>query len=197
MLGIPAVSSVTVSDSMFVLTIIVAAFGMLLLFILWGAWRAYNRTGFSLYILSLACIPLAVVFAVHSTVPSSAPRRIAVGTISWIVDHKQGRSHTYTLQFKTESGLDLNLEAAATPLFFAKGTDRVAITYLDEKRSYPRVIEFRALTGPRAGYRTKVSADWFGPWLGVLFSAVLGIAALFRANRNKRSSRRGIALPKR
>jgi hypothetical protein len=181
------------SNGMLVL-VTLSAFGALFLFIFWVAWRAYNGKGFALYLLFWACIVLAVFCAVRSTLPSSAPRRQAVGTISWILDHKHGRSHTYTLGFETEGGLNLDFEAAATPLFFAKGRDKVAITYLDEMRRYPRVIEFRALTGPRAGYATSVSADWFGPWLGVLFSAVVGIAALFGANRNKRSSQRGMVV---
>ena len=108
--------------------------------------------------------------------------------ITWIVDHKQGRSHTYTLGFTNDAGQELTLEAAATPLFFAKNRDKVAITYLEEKRLYPRAIRFQALTGPREGYETAVSADWFGPWLGVLFSALIGIASIIGANRNKRSN---------
>jgi len=179
---------------MFLLTMILVGFGVLLLLILGGAWRAYNGIGFSLYLVFLVCIPLAAAFAVHSTVPSSAPRRQAVGTISWIVDQKQGKSHTYTLGFKTEAGAELNLEAAAMPLFFAEGRDvTVAVTYLDENRRYPRAISFRALSGPRAGYATTVNADWFGPWLGVLFSAAVGVVALIGANRNKRSSQRAKA----
>src|ERR1700733_15080305 len=97
------------SNGMFVL-VTLSAFGVLFLFIFWVAWRAYNGKGFAFYLLFWACIVLAVVCAVHSTLPSSAPRRQAVGTISWILDHKQGRSHTYTLGFKTEGGLNLDFE---------------------------------------------------------------------------------------
>lgn len=176
------------SDSL-VLVGFLCGFSALFFFIFWRAWRTYNAKGFGLYLVFWGCILLAVVSAVHSTLPSSAPRRQAIGTISWITDHKQGRSHSYTIDFRTDTGLDLTLDGAATPLFFAQGRDKVAITYLDEKRTghYPRVIEFRALTGPRAGYDTAVSADWFGPWLGVLVAAIIGIAAIFGANSNKRS----------
>jgi hypothetical protein len=165
---------------------------VLFFLIFWGAWRAYTARGFALYLVMWACGVLAVVCAVHSTLPSSAPRRQAVGIISWITDHKEGRSHSYTIDFRTDDGLDLKFDGAATPLFFAQERDKVAVTYLDEKRvgHYPRAIEFRALTGPRAGEDTAVSADWFGPWLGVLFSAIVGMAAIFGANSNKRSSPR-------
>ncbi len=162
-------------------------FAALFFFIFWGAWRAYNTRGFVMYLVMWSCIISAVIFAVSSTTPSSAPRRQSTGMITWIVDHKQGRSHTYTLGFKSDAGQELTLEAAATPLFFAEKHDKVTITYLEEKRSYPRVIRFQALTGPRKGYETAVSADWLGPWLGVLFSAIIGIASLIGANRNKRS----------
>jgi hypothetical protein len=161
-------------------------FAALFFFIFWRAWRTYNLRGFVMYLLMWSCITSAVIFAVNSTTPSSAPRRQSIGIITWIVDNKQGRSHTYILGFRSDAGQDLTLEAAATPLFFAEKRDKVAITYLEEKRSYPRVIRFQALTGPRKGDETAVSADWFGPWLGVVFSAVIGIAAITGANRNKR-----------
>jgi hypothetical protein len=165
------------------------ALGLLLFFIFWSAWRAYNLRGFVLYLVFWGCIVLAIFCAVHSTFPSSAPRRHVVGVITWISTHKRGRSSSYTVDFKTDDGADLKFDAAATPPFFAETRDKVAVTYLDEKstRHFPRAIEFRALTGPRAGYEASVSADWFGPWLGVLFAAVVGIAAILGANSNKRS----------
>ena len=162
-------------------------FVALFFFIFRGAWRAYNGLGFVMYLGMWLCMISAVVFAVHSTTPSSAKRVQTTGMITWIVDHKQGRSHTYTLGFTSDAGRALTLEAAATPLFFAENRDRVAITYLDEKRLYPRAIRFQALTGPRKGYETAVSADWLGPWLGVLLSAMVGFASIIGANRNKRS----------
>lgn len=162
-------------------------FVALFFFIFRGAWRAYNGRGFLMYLVMWSCMISAVIFAVHSTTPSSAPRRQSTGVITRIVDHKQGRSHTYTLGFTSDAGRELTLESAATPLFFAENRDRVAITYLEEKRPYPRAIRFQALTGPRKGYETAVSADWLGPWLGVLLSALIGIASIIGANRNKRS----------
>jgi hypothetical protein len=172
----------TVSDE-FVLFAFLGIFAVLFFFIGW----AYNRKGFALYIVLWACIVLCVVFAVHSTLPSSAPRRHVIGMISSITDIKKGRSHSYIVNFKADSGLAYSFDAAATPLFFAEGRDKVEITYLDEHRfrRCPRAIKFRALTGPRAGDVTAVSADWFGPWLGVLISAITGLAAII-ANRNKR-----------
>jgi len=148
-----------------------------------------------MYLVMWACIILAVVFAVHTTWPSSAPRRQVVGMISSITDIKQGRSHSYTIDFRADNGLVYEFDGAATPLFFAQGRDKVEITYLDEQRTghYRRAIEFRALTGPRAGYDTAVSPDWFGPWLGVLFSAIVGIAAIIGSNRNKRASQQVLA----
>lgn len=169
-----------------VLTVWLCGFAAIFCLIFFLAWRAFKPRGFAMYLVMWACIIAAVVFAVHSTMPSSAPRHQAAGVISWIVDHKQGRSHTYTLGFRTENGSDLKLEAAATPLFFAERRDKVAITYLEEQREYLRAIRFQALTGPRAGEETEVNANWFGPWLGVLLSAVVGIAAIIEANRNKR-----------
>ena len=65
------------------------------------------------------------------------------------MDHKQGRSHTFTLGFTSDAGRELTLVAAATPLFFAENRDKVAITYLEENRRNPRAIRFQALTGPR------------------------------------------------
>jgi len=170
-----------------------AFFATLFAFIFWRAWKVYNRKGFAMYLTMWACVVLAVVFAVHSTQPSSAPRRQVVGIISFITDHKEGRSHSYTVHFKTDDGLDLVFDGAATPLFFAQGRDKVEVTYLDEHRTahYPRAIKFRALTGPRAGYDTAVNADWFGPWLGVFLSALIGAAAIIGFNGNKRTSRHG------
>ena len=154
-----------------------------------GAWRAYNGRGFLMYLGMWPCMISAVIFAVHSTTPSSAQHVQLTGMITGIVDHKQGRSHTYTLGFTSDAGRALTLEAAATPLFFAENRDRVAITFLDEKRPYRRVIRFQALTGPRKGEETAVSADWLGPWLGVLLSALLSVASIIGANMNKRPSR--------
>jgi hypothetical protein len=174
----------------FVLFGFLALFAALFVFIFWRAWKVYNRKGFVMYLAMWACIMLGVVSAVHSTPPSLAPRRQVIGMIAFITDHKEGRSHTYTVHFKADSGRDFIFDGAATPLFFAQGRDEVAVTYLDEHRTghYPRAIEFRALTGPRAGYDTAVSADWFGPWLGVVFSALIGLAAIIGFNNNKRPS---------
>jgi hypothetical protein len=134
------------------------------------------------------CGVFAGVCALHSTWPSSAPRRQASGIITWIVDHKEGRSHAYTLGLARPNEIDLQLQASATPPFFAKGRDLVSVTYLDEKVTgrYPRAIGFHVLTGPRAGYNDDVSADWFGPWLGVLIGPPCGLAALWIAFGNKR-----------
>lgn len=164
-------------------------FVALFFFIFRGAWRAYSGRGFSMYQVMWSCLIAAVIFAVHSTTPSFAPRRQSIGMITWIVYHKQGRSHTFTFGFTSDAGRELTLEAAATPLFFAENRDKVVITYLEEKRPYPRAIRFQALTGPRKGYEPAVSADWLGPWLGVLFSALIGVASITGANRNKRSQK--------
>lgn len=178
----------------FVLFGILAIFAALFFFIFWSAWRVYDRKGFALYLMMWACIVLGVVFAVHSTLPSSAPRRQVVGIISSITDIKKGRSHSYTIEFRADNGFVYKFDGAATPLFFAQGRDKVAITYLDEHRAghYPRVIEFHALTGPRAGDGTAVNAEWFGPWLGVLLSTIVGIAAIIGSNKHKRTSQHGL-----
>jgi hypothetical protein len=134
------------------------------------------------------CGMSAVACALHSTLPSSAPRRQASGIITWIVDLKKGKSHTYTLELARPNEVALQFQASATPPFFAKGRDLVSVTYLDEKVTgrYPRAIGFHVLTGPRAGYNDDVSADWFGPWLGVLIGPPCGFVALWVAFRNKR-----------
>lgn len=64
----------------------------------------------------------------------------------------------------------------------------VSVTYLDEqvKNTYPRAIGFDVLSDPRAGYHAAVSADWLGPWLGVVFGPVGALAALWGAYSNKR-----------
>ncbi len=182
------------SDEIVVLVYFVI-FAALISFVFWGAWRAYNKKGFALFLVMWACIVLCVIFSVRSTLPSSAPRRQAVGIISSITNIKQGRSHSYTIDFRADTGLSFRFDAAATPLFFSQGRDKVEVTYLDEERAgkYRRAIKFRALTGPRAGEHTEVNADWFGPWLGVLFSAIVGIAAVIGSNSNKRTSQRGLA----
>lgn len=182
------------SDEIIVLVYFVI-FAALIFFVFWRAWRVYNRKGFALFLVMWTCVVLGVIFAVHSTLPSSAPRRQVVGIISSITDIKQGRSHSYTIDFRADDGLNLRFDAAATPLFFSQGRDKVEVTYLDQKRAgkYPRAIEFRALTGPRAGYDTAVNAEWFGPWLGVVFSAIVGIAAIIGSNSNKRTSQQGLA----
>lgn len=150
---------------------------------------AYRRGDFKNSLVFLGCIVVGAVFSAHSTFPSSAPRREAIGMISAITARKTGRDIHYTISFETDDGHDLRLDAAATPPFFAEGRDKVEVTYLDEKDAqYPRAIAFRALTGPRAGYRTAVSADWFGPWLGVLFSVIVCIATIVDSEKNRRST---------
>jgi hypothetical protein len=171
-----------------VVTIAAVIFAVFICLLVWGAWRAFTPRGFALYFVMWLCGVFAVVCALHSTLPSSAPRRQASGIITRIVDHKEGKSHTYTLELARPNEVDLQLQASATPPFFAKGHDLVSVTYLDEKVTgrYPRAIGFHVLTGPRAGYNDDVSADWFGPWLGVLIGPPCGFAALWVAFRNKR-----------
>jgi hypothetical protein len=161
-----------------VVTIAALIFAVFISFMVWGAWRAFTPRGFALYFVMWLCGVFAGVCALHSTWPSSAPRRQASGIITWILDHKEGRSHTYTLGLARPNEIDLQLQASATPPFFAKGRDLVSVTYLDEKVTgrYPRAIGFHVLTGPRAGYNDDVSADWFGPWLGVLIGPAVRLS---------------------
>jgi hypothetical protein len=174
-------------------TLVVAAFFLflaaVLCLIVWGAWRAYTPRGFTFYFLMWGCMVFTGVCAIHSTWPSSAPRRQADGIISWIVSHRNGKSETYTLGLLLPGGAVLPFLASATPPFFAKARDLVAVTYLDEKSAgkYQRAIGFRVLTGPRAGFHDAVSADWLGPWLGVLLGPLCGLAALWQAAGNKRA----------
>lgn len=157
--------------------------------IVWGAWRTYTARGLALYFAMWCCMAFTGVCAWHSTFPSSAPRRHAEGVISWIASHGGGKSKTYTLGLMLPGGAVLPFEASAMVPFFAEGRDVVSVTYLDERRGdkFPRAIGFRVLTGPRAGFNEAVSADWLGPWIGVLVGPVCGFAALMAAYRNKRS----------
>ncbi|MGI4831620.1 MAG: hypothetical protein ACRYFU_26070 [Janthinobacterium lividum] len=157
--------------------------------IIHGAWTTYTPWGFVLYLARWGFMVTTGVCALHSTLRSSAPRRQAEGTIAWIASHGGGKSKSYTLGFRLPSGVVLPFHASPTPPFFAEGRrDIISITYLDEKvdDNYPRAIGFRALTGPRAGDHEAVSADWFGPWLGVLLAPLLGFAAFWKAYNNKR-----------
>ena len=78
--------------------------------------------------------------------------------------------------------------SAIADLSASRRRDIISVTYLDEKAAgnYLRAIGFRALTGPRAGFHDAVSADWLGPWIGVLLAPLCGLAALFKAYANKR-----------
>jgi hypothetical protein len=171
-----------------VVTIAAVIFAVFICLLVWGAWRAFTPRGFALYFVMWLCGVLTVVCALHSTLPSSAPRRQANGIITWIVDHKEGKWDTYTFGLARANEIDLQFQAAATLPFFAKGHDLVSVTYLDEKVTgrYPRAIGFHVLTGAREGYDDKVSADWFGPWLGVLIGPPCGFVALWVAFRHKR-----------
>jgi hypothetical protein len=65
----------------------------------------------------------------------------------------------------------------------------IVVTYLDEHKpnQFARAIGIRVLTGPRAGWQDSVSAEWFGPWLGVPCSILAGIVLLIFANKNLRA----------
>ena len=172
-----------------VITVAVLIFSAFICSLGWVAWRAFTPRGFALYFLMWACGAFATFCASYSTWPSSAPRLHADGTIVRIVDHKEGKWDTYILWLARPHEPDLALQASATLPFFAKGQDLVKVTYLDEKVSdgYPRAIGFRVLTGPRTGYNDSVSADWIGPWLGVLLGPLFGFAALWKAFDYKRT----------
>jgi hypothetical protein len=173
-------------------TVLVAGFFLffaaLFSLIVWRAWKTFTPRGFALYCVMWCCLAFTGVCAVHSTWPSSAPRRQAEGIIAWIVDHHEGKSHTYTLGLALPGGTVLPLKASATPPFFAKGRDLVSVTYLDEKvtGSYARAIGFHVLTGPRTGYNDAVNANWLGPWIGVVIGPLGGLAAVWGAYGNKR-----------
>ncbi len=171
-----------------VVTVALLIFSSFICSLGWVAWRAFTPRGFALYFLMWVCGAFAAFCAPYSTWPSSAPRRHADGIITWIVDHKEGKWDTYTFGLARPREPDLNLQASATLPFFAKQRDLVEVTYLDEKASdgYPRAIGFHVLTGPRAGSNDWVSADWLGPWLGVLLGPLFGFAALRKAFDYKR-----------
>jgi hypothetical protein len=151
--------------------------------------------GIALYFAMWGCGVLTAFCALHSTWPSSAPRRQANGIITWIVEHQEGKSHTYTFGLARPNELDLKLYASAGLPFFAKARDLVSVTYLDEDATgkYPRAIGFHVLTGPRAGYNDAVSVDWFGPWLGVLIGPPCGCVALWMAFRYRRLNPQDVA----
>lgn len=165
------------------------AFGLIFFLIAWGVWRAYTPVGVFLFGLRFVAIGFGVAFAVNSTLPSSAPRRTVTGIISRITDVKAGKSHTYTVYFTSNDGRDLIFLAEAIPPFYAEGRDLVRLTYLDENSAgHPnRAIAFRALSGPRSGDGNSVNADWFGPWLGVAGSCLLGAVSIIAAEKNKRT----------
>ena len=151
-----------------------------------GAWRTYTPRGFALYLATWGFAIITGVCAWHSTWPSSAPRRQAEGNIAWTAS-RGGRN--YTLGLRLPSGTVLPFRASPTPPFFAEGRrDVISVTYLDENigGTYPRAIGFSAVTGPRAGFHDAVSADWFGPWIGVLLAPFFALAAMFKAYENKR-----------
>ena len=172
--------------------VLVCAGGFLIVvlsLIVFGAWRAYTPRGFAFYFAMWGFMLITGVCAWHSTLPSSAPRRQAEGTIAWIASHGSGKSKSYTLGLRLPSGVVLPFRASPTPPFFAEGRrDVISVTYLDEQVAgkYPRAIGFRALTGPRAGFHGAVSADWFGPWIGVILAPLCGLAAILMAYANKR-----------
>lgn len=173
----------------FVLVFFGVFFAVILSLIVRGAWIAYTPRGFALYFAMWGFMIITGVCAWHSTLPSSAPRRQAAGTVAWIASHGGGKSKSYTLGLRLPSGAVLPFRASPTPPFFAEGRrDIISVTYLDEKAAgnYLRAIGFRALTGPRAGFHDAVSADWLGPWIGVLLAPLCGLAALFKAYANKR-----------
>ncbi len=158
-------------------------------FIVHGAWSAYTPRGFALYFAMWGFGILTAVCAWHSTVPSSAPRRQVEGNIAWIASHGSGKAKSYTVGLRIPSGVTLPFRACSTPPFFAQGgRDVVSVIYLDEKviGTYPRALGFRALTGPRAGFHDSVSADWFGPWIGVVLGPICGLAAIIAAYGNRR-----------
>ena len=165
------------------------AFGLIFVLVAWSAWRTYTPMGVFLFALRFIAIGFGVACAVNSTLPSSAPRRTATGIISRITDVKKGNSHTYTVYLTTNDGRDLIFLAAAIPPFYAEGRDTVQVTYLDENSAgHPnRAIAFRALNGPHVGEGDSVSADWLGPWLGVVGSCLLGLVSIIAADRNKRT----------
>lgn len=191
---IRAAVSVTAAYSQLVSnTFVLAGFGVFLIVVLslivYGAWRAYTPRGFALYFAMWGFMIITAVCAWHSTLPSSAPRRQAEGTIAWIASHGAGKSKSYTLGLRLPSGGVLPFRASPTPPFFAEGRrDIISVTYLEEKvvGNYPRAIGFRALTGARAGSHDAVSADWFGPWIGVVLGPLCGLAAIIAAYNNKR-----------
>ena len=117
--------------------VLVCAGGFLIVvlsLIVYGAWRAYTPRGFAFYFAMWGCMSITGVCAWHSTLPSSAPRRQAEGTIAWIASHGGGKSKSYTLGLRLPSGVVLPFRASPTPPFFAEGRrDVISVTYLDEK----------------------------------------------------------------
>src|SRR5579862_3388024 len=60
--------------------------------LIWVAWRAFTPRGIALYFAMWTCGVFTAFCAFHSTWPSSAPRQQANGIITWIVEHKEGKS---------------------------------------------------------------------------------------------------------
>jgi len=174
-----------------ILTLWLVVFVTLLGLVAWRTWKVFTPRGCVFYFGVWCCMLLAGVCAIKSTRPSSAPRRQMSGIITKLNTLGSGRSKTYTLTLAEADGTTTSFLASAMPPFFAEGRDLVRVKYLDEKvaGSYPRAIAFVVLTGPRAGDGDSVSADWLGPWLGVLFWPVMSFFSIMKAYANKRPKR--------
>jgi hypothetical protein len=156
--------------------------------VFWGNWHKYKPSGFLYFCGALLCIASGVIFALHSTLPSSAPRREVQGRVVWMLAHHHGKSTDYTFAIRLDNGALMSFREAAIVSRSAQG-ELIDVTYLDERVSneFPRAIAYKILTGPAAGDARSVSADWLGPWLGVPLSLIAGAWLLVLANRNKRS----------
>ena len=123
----------------------------------------------------------------HSTFPSTAPKKQVSGRFDSVRRHGKGRSADYTFDIVLASGAEMSFQEGVSPPS-GSHDELLLITYLDEKvvGKYPRAIAAEILTGPSAGSHRSVSASWFGSWL----LCPLGVFGIFLSNFQARKNLR-------
>lgn len=147
--------------------------------------------------ISVLCLPtgfVALLFSLlNSTAPSFAPRISVTGNAFNCVEHRLGKSSTYSFRVEPEHGepLQIGTQIVVPPMCW-KTSDYDAggiyrITYLADTKRHPanEAIDIEVLTGRNAGWHKRLDARPFGLWLGTPAGGFLMFIGLYLTRDNK------------
>lgn len=143
--------------------------------------------------LLLAGFVLWIWSALHSTMPSLAPRITAITTVSSCTKEEHRRSMKFTIHLDQAPGGPIFLDTGiVAPMCWSSSRQRSGniykIDYLDKPNigGMKEAIAISVIAGPDKGWHSEVDARPLGLWLGIPIGSAVGVLGMVGLSLRKK-----------